>query len=598
MCGIAGVYYKKKVDLKQKKKFETMVQSMQHSRGPDAFNTLDIKDNLSFFHNRLSIIDVEHAQQPMEDENAILAFNGEIYNYKSLKYPDESYRYKSDTEVLLKGFAREGMAFLHKTHSMFGFSFYDKADHSITLCRDRLGIKQLYYIDNDDVFAFASTLKPLVIFSEKKLNKDALWGYYLNRAFKAPETIFQDIRELPSGTLLHFDTNAKKIDRIEKWWERDTLSNTLSNENDAIEKLDTLLHQSVKDRLVADVSVGAFLSGGVDSGIVTAIASQYMPNLEVFTVAMEDKRYDESYYAKAIAKQYELRYNEVVLTGKEFLDEMHTWVSMQDDIVANPSSLMLNKVALLARDNGYKVMLAGEGADEIFAGYASYKRFILSKQAYRYLQFLKPFASPLSNLFRTDSRKKFFVQNLLSDPSFYGTANIYEPYMIEKMIGTQIDKIEMPDLKYALDRDIKDRVPNDLLTSNADRAAMGASIEARVPFLAHEIVNFGAKIDTNLFVKNGEMKYLLKKLAEKYIPHDNIYRKKVGFEMPLADWLKNEFRETLDELIETSVQREVIDLDIIKSLFKAHLENKIDASAKLFAFMSLELSYRHLREIE
>ena len=597
MCGIAGVYYKKKIDGKQKNRFEYLVKTTQHSRGPDAFNGKKIDESLFFFHNRLSIIDVEHATQPMEDKNAVIVFNGEIYNYESLRNVTETYKYKSDTEVLLKGFSKDGIEFLHRTNSMFGFSFYDKKDKIVSLCRDRLGIKQLYYIDNDEVFAFASTLKPLMIFSGKKLNVDALWGYYLNRAFKAPNTIFEDIKELEPGSILRFDTHLNKIVSTTQWWKRDTLSNTLTNEKEIITKLDTLLHQSIKDRLVSDVPVGTFLSGGVDSSIVTAIASQYNPNIEAFTVAMEDKRYDESPYAKAITDRYNLKYHEIMLTGKEFLDDMHMWVSMQDDIVANPSALMLNKLAVLARDNGYKVMLAGEGADEIFAGYASYKRFLLSKQAYTYLKLLKPLASPISNLFKRDSRKKFFVENLLSNPSHYGTAHIFEPHMIEKMLGNKIDKIPMSGIKDALDRDIKDRVPNDLLTSNGDRATMGASIESRVPFLSHQIVNFGAIIDDKLFTKGGEMKYLLKKLSEKYIPHTNIYRKKVGFEMPLSDWLRNEFRDTLDELIKTSVQKDVLDISMIRSLFNAHINKKIDASAKLFAFMSLELSYRHLVEI-
>jgi asparagine synthase (glutamine-hydrolysing) len=597
MCGIAGVYYKKNINRIQKEKFKNFVQEFQYNRGPDDFNEKQINDRLFFFHNRLSIIDVEHAVQPMEDANGVLAFNGEIYNYQSLRYKDESYVYQSDTEVLLKGFFREGVDFLHQTNSMFGFSFYDKKSSKVTLCRDRMGIKQLYYIDNDEVFAFASTLKPLVIFSQRKLNSGALWGYYLNRAFKAPDTIFEDIKELEAGSILEFDTDKKEIVKKEKWWSRDTLSNTFFDEKEVIETLDKLLHQSIKDRLVADVPVGAFLSGGVDSSIVTAIASEYNSNIEAFTVAMEDKRYDESSYAKAITKKYNLRYHQVVLTGQEFLDDMQKWVSMQDDIVANPSSLMLHKVASLARDNGYKVMLAGEGADEIFAGYASYKRFLLSKETYKYLKFLKPFASPISDLFKADSRKKFFVQNLLSNPAFYGTANIFEPYMIEKMLGYHMEKVETISLKHALDRDIKDRVPNDLLTSNGDRATMGASIEARVPFLAHQIVNFGASIEDSLFTKGGEMKYLLKKLSEKYIPHENIYRKKVGFEMPLADWMRCEFKDTMNELIETSVQRDVLDIEMIKSLFNAHLEHKIDASSKLFAFMSLDLSYRDLNKI-
>jgi len=597
MCGIAGIYFKKRVEEEKKTDFAKLVKEKQLCRGPDDFNELKISENLYFFHNRLSIIDVEHAKQPMEDNQAILTFNGEIYNYQKLKYPNIEYRYKSDTEVLLKGFAKEGIEFLKKTNSMFGFGFYNKEDKSIKLCRDRVGIKQVYYIDNDSVFAFASTLKPLLAFSNKELNSNELWGYYLNRAFKAPHTIFKDIKELESGTILTFNTNIQKIESKQKWWQRDLLSKKFTTEYEALEELNNLLHDSIKDRLVSDVPIGTFLSGGVDSSIVTAIASQYNPKIEAFTVAMQDKRYDESPYAKAITQKYNLKYHQVVLDGTEFLDEIDNWIGMQDDIVANPSSLMLHKLALLAKSNGYKVMLAGEGADEIFAGYSAYKRFLISKKMYGYLKFLKPLSTPISDLFKADSRKKFFVQNLLSDPSYYGVANIFEPHMIKKLLDYQIEKRDSPNIKSALDLDIKDRVPNDLLTSNGDRATMGASIEARVPFLAHQIVNFGASIDNSLFTKDEEMKYLLKKLASDYIPHENIYRKKVGFELPLTDWLRDELKGRLEELIETSVQKGFIDMNVIKSLFKAHQQKKINAAGKLWAFMALELSYRHLRSI-
>jgi asparagine synthase (glutamine-hydrolysing) len=596
MCGIAGITFKKKFDVVKKEKFKVLVETFQQTRGPDDFNELKIDEKSYFFHNRLSIIDLEHAKQPMEDENGIIVFNGEIYNYESIKDNNISYCYKSDTEVLLKGFLKDNTDFLHKTNSMFGFGIYKKEDKSIILGRDRIGIKQIYYIDNDEVFAFASTIKPLVMFSNKELNKNNLWKFYQNRAFKAPETIFEDIKELESGSILEYDTLTNKIISNVKWWERDTPSNILQNEDEIIDELESLLHSSIKDRLVADVPIGAFVSGGVDSSMIAAIASQYNPELEIFTVSMNDKKYDESEYARAIANKYNLNYHEIVLTGNEFLNELDRWVDMQDDIVANPSSLPLNILAMKARDNGYKVMLAGEGADEILGGYASYSRFMMAKKLYKYLSFLKPISGILSATF-TDSRKRFFMQNALSNPSFYGTALLFEPHIIYEMLNKRVEDTGIHELGYALDLDIRDRVANDLLTSNGDRATMNASIESRVPFLSHQLVNFTAKIDQSYFIHKGQTKYLLKKLAEKYIPYENIYRKKVGFEMPLSDWFKNELKDLFLELIETSVQKNIIDISVIENLYDMHTKGKIDASGKLFAFMTLELSYRRLVKI-
>ena len=214
MCGIAGILFKKKTDINLLTKFENLVKEKQHKRGPDEFNKLEVLPNLFFFHNMLSIIDIGNAQQPMQDDKGVITYNGEVYNYKDLKYSHENYVKKSDTEVLLKGLNKEYIDFLNKTNSMFGLGYYNKAKQLLTLCRDRVGIKPVYYIETDEVFAFASTITPLVIFSQKRLNHSKLWEYYLNRAFKAPATIFDDVFELPPGSFLEFDVKNTKCGQI------------------------------------------------------------------------------------------------------------------------------------------------------------------------------------------------------------------------------------------------------------------------------------------------------------------------------------------------------------------------------------------------
>ena len=596
MCGIAGVYFKKKKDEKKLKRFKELVETKQQERGPDHFGSLKIKDNFYFFHNRLSIIDIEHAFQPMSDGVGTLVYNGEIYNFKDLKQDNLDYKYDSDTEVLLKGLNEKYINFLEETNSMFGFGYYNHHKDILTIARDRVGIKQVYYIDNDDVFAFASTLTPLVLFSRKELNTDALWQFYQNRAFKAPNTIFKDIKLLNAGTYLEFNLRSKNITKNTKWWERAQLSNDLKDPNTIIGELDVLLHDAVKNRLVSDVPVGAYLSGGVDSSLVTAIASKYYDNMETFTVAMKDKRYDESKYAKKLSSKYGLKYNEIVVDGDDFLSGIDEWIELQDDIVSDPSVLVHYNLAKLARNSGFKVMLAGEGADELFGGYISYSRYLKSVELNKYLRYLQPAEQILSNIFKSDSRKKHFILNTIRSPKFYGTALIFEPHLLNDMLRESFEDSSIMGLKEAMDLDIKDRLPNDLLIS-ADRASMGSSIEARVPFLAHQLIDYSSKIDKSLFVKNGETKYLIKKLAEKYIPYENIYRKKVGFDLPIEHWFRNELKDKLSELIETSVQRDIINIKIIQQIFNDHLKGKTNASGKLWAFMSLELSYRYLSSI-
>lgn len=595
MCGIAGVYFKKSICKSTLGRFQDLVKEKQASRGPDDFGSLQISENLFFFHNRLSIIDLNASFQPIHDENGVLVYNGEIYNYQNLLVDGNVS--KSDTHYLLKALGNGNLDFLNNTNSMFGFCYYQKISGKLILARDRIGIKQLYYIDNEDVFAFASTLAPLVVFSQKVINAQALPSYYLNRAFKAPNTIFKDIKCLEPGHSVEFNIHFKSLDSIKTWWKRSNIENKIFDENKIISEVDELIHQSVQNRLVSDVPVGVYLSGGVDSSLITAIASKYNSSIETFTVSFKDQRFDESKYAKAVANQYNVKYNEIVMDERDFVNAIDDWIISQDDIVADPSAIALNKISQLAKECGFKVMLAGEGADELFAGYNSYNRFLKSKKYHNYLRLLKPFSNSISNLFSSDSRKKHFIYNTIENPVFYGTALIFEPHLLNELFNENILLNSVSTLNQALNMDILDRIPNDLLV-RTDRATMNASIECRVPFLAHQIVDYTSKIDERLFLKNGVQKYLLKKIAEKYIPLENINRKKVGFDLPIDDWFRGPLKDKMYELIENSIQIDILEISKIKVLFENHLKRKINASGKLWAFMSLELNYRYLVEIK
>ena len=595
MCGIAGILFKKKTDINLLTKFENLVKEKQHKRGPDEFNKLEVLPNLFFFHNMLSIIDIGNAQQPMQDDKGVITYNGEVYNYKDLKYSHENYVKKSDTEVLLKGLNKEYIDFLNKTNSMFGLGYYNKAKQLLTLCRDRVGIKPVYYIETDEVFAFASTITPLVIFSQKRLNHSKLWEYYLNRAFKAPATIFDDVFELPPGSFLEFDVKNTKCGQIKTWWQRDQISNLHTDENKTIDEIEVLLNDAIKNRLVADVPVGLFLSGGVDSSLIAALTSKQTDNLNAFTVSLYDKQYDESEYAKRICKTFNIGYNEIKVNADDFLQSIDEWIGIQDDIVADPSALLLYKISEYAHSLNYRVLLAGEGSDELFAGYNSYKYLNWSKKIYNTFGNVVPFKKSIISLFKNDSKRYNFLNNSLYKPAFYGTAMIFEPHLIAGLIKNyNSDEPEKAfDVKHALDIDIKDRLPNDLLT-RSDRSTSGASLELRVPFLAHQLVNYSAGICDGLLMKDKTPKYLIKKLASKYIEHDIIYRKKVGFELPIRNWLSNELKSLLQDAINNSVQKGFIDIKVIEKCFDLHVNQNIDYSTKLWAFLCLELSYKKL----
>jgi asparagine synthase (glutamine-hydrolysing) len=599
MCGIAGILFKKDIDVKRLSRFEQLVKEKQHQRGPDEFNKLEVTPDLFFFHNMLSIIDIGNAQQPMQDEKGAITYNGEVYNYRDIKYNDEGYERNSDTEVLLKGLNHEYIEFLKKTNSMFGFGYYNKQSQLLTLCRDRIGIKPLYFINTEDIFAFASTITPLVIFSKKILNHKSLWQFYLNRAFKAPDTIFDDIFELPAGSYLEFDTRTRQVGEIKKWWQRKPVEELYTSEPETIETIEQLLNDSIKNRLVADVPVGLFLSGGVDSSLVAALTSKQTDNLNAFTVAFHDKKYDESEYAKKVCKQFNIGYNEIKVDAGDFLGSINDWIAIQDDIVADPSALLLYKISEYASSRNYRALLAGEGSDELFGGYNSYKYFNWSQSIYNKIGKLVPFKAALLTLYKNNSKRYNFLYNSINNPVFYGTAMIFEPHLLASLLPAfdTCNASKAFDLKHAMDLDIKDRLPNDVLT-RSDRSTSGTAIELRVPFLAHQLVDYSAGISQNLLMKDKTPKYLIKKLASKYIDHDLIYRKKVGFDLPIGEWLSKDLKQLLEFSINNSVQRDFIDIRVIKKCFQLHTEKNVDYASKLWAFLCLELSFKYLSGIE
>ncbi|MEZ5875709.1 MAG: asparagine synthase (glutamine-hydrolyzing) [Hyphomicrobiales bacterium] len=575
-------------------RFAQAVQQFQGDRGPDDFRSLRVTDHLYFFHNSLAIIDPGRAHQPMEDGHGVITYNGEVYNFAELRFPDEVYRLHSDTEVLLKGLNRQGVRFLDRTHSMFGFGYYDRLKAELLLVRDRVGVKQIYYIDTRDVFAFASTLKPLMQLSRAEIDQDAVFDYYFNRAIKAPRTLFRDIRQLEAGTVLRFDARGRRIASVKPWWMPPRPERAICDEGEALAEVDRLIRRAVEYRLVSDVPVGAYLSGGVDSSLIAAIASESTPTLETFSVAMPDRRLDESHYARAVAEGYGLKHHSIVAEPSAFIGDIENWALIQDDMVADPSALMLYQLSKFARDAGFKVMLSGEGADEAFGGYNAQFRYQQSRRYHPLFKLLRPGVGVVDWLLANRSKMRQFAHQLITGPAYYGVATIFEPVIFERLFrGNVSAPRSAEDLKDAIHLDLRDRLPNDLLT-RTDRATMGASIEARVPFLSHELMSYSARLSDDLLIKGRTQKYLLKRLAERYMPRANIYRPKRGFDLPLAGWLRGPLRPMFHDLLANSWQGDLIDLDFVGEIATLHQARTINGSDKLWAFMMLELNRRVL----
>lgn len=593
MCGIAGLI-QKFPNPEIRDIFVATAQSALRSRGPDAQTAVTYHDCVTLIHTRLAIIDVEGGSQPIADEQGAIILNGEIYNYADLRHPADTYKTHSDTEVLLKGLHRQGIDFLQQADGMFAFAHYDFATRVLVLARDRFGIKPLYIYQDDEIFAFSSTLAPLMLFSKRRINTQALQDYYLFRAARAPHTIFDDIQELDAGQYRQFDVGNFALQRPKRWLPAFLPSRHITKEPEALELLDEAMKTSIKRHLVSDVPVGTFLSGGVDSSLITALAAQHNPALSAFTLGFTDAQFDESAYASSVCKNLGIRHHVLRADSRVFIDIFEKWASIQDDVVADPSALMLYKISEHAREAGFKVLLSGEGADELFAGYNQHFRFSLATRFAPIGQYLSFIPKILNAVNPEKTRRLQYAHQMTDTREFYGTGMIFEPYSARTLFSSAtIPHPVAHTLSDALLHDQQYRLPNDLLT-RTDRATMGASIEARVPFLCAGVQEAANSISTDLLLKGRLQKALLKKYAERYVPHTCIYRPKVGFDLPLAHWLRNEMKPLVQDTLMSTWQKPYFKENVLETVIDTHFNHRNNNADKIFAFLLLERNVNYL----
>ncbi len=596
MCGIAGLI-QKFPNPEIRDVFVATAQSALRSRGPDAQTAVTYHDCVTLIHARLAIIDVEGGSQPIADEQGAIIFNGEIYNYADLRHPADTYKTHSDTEVLLKGLHRQGIDFLQQADGMFAFAQYDFATRVMLLARDRFGIKPLYLYQDDEIFAFASTLAPLMLFSKRRINTQALQDYYLFRAARAPHTIFEDIQELDAGQYLQFDVGKFMLQRPKRWLPAFAPSRHITKESEALELLAAAMKTAVKRHLISDVPVGTFLSGGVDSSLITGMAAKHNPDLSAFTLGFTDAQFDESAYASSVCKHLSIRHHVLRADSRVFMDIFEKWGSIQDDVVADPSALMLYKISEYARDAGFKVLLSGEGADELFAGYNQHFRFSLATRFAPLGKHLGFVPKLLSRFNAEKTRRLQYAHQMTDAREFHGTGMIFEPYLASTLFSNAV--MQHPTahtLSDALLHDQQYRLPNDLLT-RTDRATMGASIEARVPFLCAGVQDAANSISTDLLLKGRLQKALLKKYAERYVPKDCLYRPKVGFDLPLAHWLRNEMKPLVQDTLSSTWQKPYFKESVLETVIDNHFTHRNNNADKIFAFLLLERNVNYLRSL-
>lgn len=611
MCGFVGIYSKEKKTIRREW-IEGMSKTISH-RGPDDKGA-KILDHVGFGHRRLSVIDIHGGIQPMTDfrEKGWIVFNGEIYNFKDLRVELEQtgikFRTNSDTEVLVNLITARGKGSLCRLNGMFGFAYYRSDDDYLLLARDHLGIKPVYYCDGQEWIAFASEIKALLTLPWVKFEvEESLLEELLTFRFvTGRNTLFKGIYQLEPGEYL--EVNRGTV-RTEKFWDlpRDNNFQEVSIEN-AVDTLDSYFCASVDKQLVADVPVGTFLSGGVDSSIVTAISSLKKNNerLKTFVVGFDSPEWDERPYSIKTSKRYNTDHHEYVMRHDTITRDIKKLSYYNDEPITHPNTIPFYHLSKLARDK-VKVVLTGEGADEMLSGYPRHQVVRLrGKAGLMPVFFRKLLGNVLCNL---SNRKIRMVGNGLlydndEDALIFNSQFVHNKFVNEVLLRDIPREGLTHRRKYANyfeghnlhHRLLALEVKTYLLSAlhRLDRMSMAHGLECRVPFLDYKLVEWIMNLHPNLKVRGKTGKFILKRLAEKYIDYDIIYRPKSGFGLPLSEWFrdKDALKPFLSELASGNYYlKEYFDQKVINVMVKEHLSCYKDHGELLWILLCLHSWY-------
>ncbi len=643
MCGIAGYINLNKTNFYvDDGLLQKMQQAMVH-RGPDDSGIWKSNEHgIGFAHRRLSIIDLSKAgHQPMIDRErtVVICYNGEVYNHrllrKELEWLGYSYSSNTDTETLLYAYKEWGIDFIHKIEGMFAIAIFDLKKDELYLIRDRIGIKPLYFSVQDGVLSFASEIKAIwqLPWNKKEINEQALYHYLTYLVTPAPMTLYKNVYKLPSGFYAKVDASRRLSFR--EWYSPvvgldASEKEKINDENYCKDKLKHLLRESIKKRMMADVPVGVFLSGGIDSSLNVALMSEFASKIKTFNVVFSDGlEFDERRWAKKIANKFGTDHHEIVISEKQAFDAWEKIVYHQDEPLADWVCIPLYFVAKLAAEQGVKVVQIGEGSDELFCGYGSYANllnlykkwwhptqkftpnvfrkfihFVLSNghKKFKHIDYVKNWAMD-RNLFWggaiafKEARKQdlfkagcFAGQDAIVDQIYSGLNQNFDSYNVVDYHLGKLKKIDSNAdfLKSMIYLEFKNRLP-ELLLMRADKMTMAHSLEGRVPFLDHKLVEFALQIPSHLKYKDGQTKYILKKVCEDILPKDVIYRKKVGFAAPAAKWLREGefFKPYFEKQLQSKRWDKFLNYSHIQKMYGQHLNQSMDLSPQLWVLNNL-----------
>jgi len=579
MCGILGIYSKDKKPISN-----NFIQSARRASGRIAYRGPDDSGEFfsqafeaALFHRRLSIIDLsDSGHQPMSNENKQywIVFNGEIYNYKSLKIElqkkGHQFQSNSDTEVILHGYEEYGPNILEKLRGIFAFALYDQKCHQLFIARDRLGVKPLYYHFLGDCLAFSSSLHALVQLTSQntELDYQNIYEYLYLGMVQAPNTVLKGYFKLPPGHFALIKAGATEIKPIQ-FWEVDQNPQVQipTDENELIEQLDFLVTDAVKSRLVADVPISVFLSGGLDSGLVAAIAREnYAGQIKSFSLGFkDDPRLNELKEARETASWLGTDHHEILIGQEDVLAFFPQFVKYQEEPGSNPIQMMIYFLSRLVHQTGTKVVLSGDGGDELFFGYNEWLRYLNFYQTYyaklavtptwfrkALYQSTKPFlpVKPRFDIFRRLATNETFYYgwggfklnelNSILHPDFLDS--VHSPYQTIQQLQEKYNSLALNEknayanwMRYV---SLKTYLVEDYL-NRVDNQCMANSVEGRVPLLDQNLTEFAFQLSSHSYLKNSDKKYLLKKVVERHLPKDFIYRPKRGFTAPIINWLES-----------------------------------------------------------
>lgn len=616
MCGICGVTYFDRTMSVGEPQIERMCAAITH-RGPDDQGWY-IRQNTAIGMRRLSIIDLATGHQPIsnEDGSVWIVFNGEIYNHLELRGElqkrGHTFRTRSDTEAILHAYEEFGEDCPTKLNGMFAFAIFDEKRQKLFLARDRIGIKPLYYYRDAGKFAFGSELKAILQLEDvqRRVDPRALDLFMTYEYIPAPYSIFEDIRKLPPG---HFLTLQDGRMRIKPYWCLEFQEREMVNEEAVCEELRALLQDAVKIRLMSEVPLGAFLSGGIDSSSVVALMSRVMDRpVKTFSIGFEESSYNETQFAQTIASKFNAEHHEFVIQPQA-LELTEKLIGFLDEPFGDFSIFPTYLVSKMARDY-VTVVLSGDGGDELFAGYDTYVADQVARSFARLPRVLRrgmiePLAEGLPPTQKKKglvNRFKRFVEGTRLPEDLQHTrwmiflqdaekALLYSPDMQSRLDGhsshdfirqhfqgTQSDDL----VNRQLYVDIKSYLVDDILVK-VDRMSMAVSLEARVPFLDHRFVEFTATLPSRLKMRGRSTKYILKRAMQPLLPEEILTRGKEGFSIPIKNWLRNDLKSLmLDVLAPARIKREgFFDPDYVQKLVTEHLEGRENHSHRLWAMM-------------